>query len=56
MLGRKAGLAKRVHSHLFRHSLATNLLRRNVNPVQVRDMLGHASLAMIDRVYLASRR
>jgi integrase len=51
LLGRKAGLEKRVHPHLFRHSLATNLLRRNVNPVQVRDILGHSSLAMIDRVY-----
>jgi integrase len=51
MLGRKAGLDKRIHPHLFRHSLATNLLRRNVNPVQVRDILGHTSLAMIDRVY-----
>jgi integrase len=50
-LGRKAGVEKRVHPHLFRHSLATNLLRRNVNPVQVRDILGHTSLAMIDRVY-----
>ena len=51
LLGRKAGLEKRVHPHLFRHSLATNLLRRKVNPVQVRDILGHSSLAMIDRVY-----
>jgi integrase/recombinase XerD len=51
LLGRKAGLTKHVHPHLFRHSLATNLLRRNVNPIQVRDILGHTSLAMIDRVY-----
>ena len=51
MLGRKAGLRKKVHPHLFRHSLATNLLRKHVNPVQVRDILGHTSLAMIDRVY-----
>lgn len=51
LLGRKVGLSKRVHPHLFRHSLATTLLRRNVNPVQVRDILGHSSLAMIDRVY-----
>ena len=49
--GRKAGVEKRVHPHLFRHSLATNLLRRNVNPVQVRVILGHTPLAMIDRVY-----
>jgi integrase/recombinase XerD len=51
MLGRKAGIKKKVHPHLFRHSLATNLLRKHVNPVQVRDILGHTSLAMIDRVY-----
>jgi site-specific recombinase XerD len=50
-LGRKAGISKRVHPHLFRHSLATELLRRGVNPIQVRDILGHTSLAMIDRVY-----
>jgi integrase/recombinase XerD len=51
LLGRKAEIGRQVHPHLFRHSLATNLLRRNVNPVQVRDILGHSSLAMIDRVY-----
>jgi integrase/recombinase XerD len=51
LLGRKAGLKKSVHPHLFRHSLATNLLRRKVNPIQVRDIMGHSSLAMIDRVY-----
>jgi len=51
MLGKKAGIAKHVHPHLFRHSLATNLLRKHVNPIQVRDILGHTSLAMIDRVY-----
>jgi integrase/recombinase XerD len=51
MLGRKAGIKKQVHPHLFRHSLAINLLRKHVNPVQVRDILGHTSLAMIDRVY-----
>jgi len=50
-LGRKAGITKRVHPHLFRHSLATELLRRGTNPIQVRDILGHTSLAMIDRVY-----
>jgi integrase/recombinase XerD len=51
LLGRKAEINRQVHPHLFRHSLATNLLRRNVNPVQVRDILGHSSLAMIDRMY-----
>jgi site-specific recombinase XerD len=51
LLGRKAEIGRQVHPHLFRHALATNLLRRNVNPVHVRDILGHSSLAMIDRVY-----
>lgn len=51
LLARKAGIVKRVHPHLFRHSLATELLRRGTNPIQVRDILGHSSLAMIDRVY-----
>lgn len=51
LLGRKAGLRQRVHPHLLRHSFATELLRRGVNPIQVRDILGHTSLAMIDRVY-----
>jgi integrase/recombinase XerD len=50
-LARKAGIPKRVNVHLFRHSLATHLLRKGTNPIQVRDILGHSSLAMIDRVY-----
>jgi len=50
-LGRKAGIAKRVYPHLLRHSYATHLLRKGVNPIQAKDILGHSSLAMLDRVY-----
>lgn len=50
-LGERAGLRKRVHPHLFRHSAATYLLRRGMSPLQVAEMLGHTSLAMIQRVY-----
>lgn len=51
MLGRQAGIGYRVHPHLLRHAFATWLLRRGAGPLQVRDVLGHRSLAMVDRVY-----
>ncbi len=50
-LGAKAGLSKRVHPHVFRHSAATWMLRRGTNPLLVAQMLGHESLAMITRTY-----
>jgi integrase len=43
--------AKRVHPHLFRHSAVTFMLQRGMNPLLVAQMLGHTSLAMIQRVY-----
>jgi integrase len=51
LLGRKAGISKRVHPHGFRHAFATHLLRQNTNPLLVKQVLGHSSLAMLDRVY-----
>ena len=50
-LGRLAGIEKRVYPHLLRHSFATQMLRRGMNPIQLKDILGHSSLAMLDRVY-----
>lgn len=51
-LAEKAGFKqRRIHPHLFRHSFATHMLRRGMNPLQLRDILGHSSLAMLDRVY-----
>lgn len=50
-LAREAGLAKRVHPHLFRHSYATWALSRGMNPIQLADILGHSSLVMIQRNY-----
>ncbi|HEX6350093.1 MAG TPA: tyrosine-type recombinase/integrase, partial [Candidatus Dormibacteraeota bacterium] len=50
-LGATAGLSKRVHPHLFRHSAATWMLRRGMNPMLVAQILGHESLQMIQRVY-----
>jgi len=51
LLGEKAVLSKRVHPHLLRHSFATWSLTRGVNPVILAQVLGHASLAMINDVY-----
>ncbi len=46
-----AGIRKRLYPHLFRHSFATWALSRGMNPVQLKDILGHSSLAMITNVY-----
>lgn len=37
---RRAGIAKRVYSHLFRHSRATHLLRLGMSPLHVKRLLG----------------
>jgi len=41
----RAGVTKRVHPHLFRHSLATNLLSRDSGVLAIKEQLGHANLA-----------
>lgn len=46
-----AGIRKRVYPHLFRHSFATEMLRRGMNPVQLKEILGHSDLTMISNVY-----
>lgn len=42
---KKAGLNRRVYPHLLRHSLATNLLKRGMGLLTIRDQLGHEFLA-----------
>jgi len=50
-LGDRAGLAKRVYPHLFRHSFATEMLNRGMDAVTLSRILGHSSLVMIQRTY-----
>lgn len=51
ILGERAGLQKRVHPHLLRHSFATTMLNRQMDPITLSRILGHASLVMIQRTY-----
>ncbi len=46
-----AGISKRVYPHLLRQSFATWQLTRGMNPIQLAQILGHSSLAMIHEVY-----
>ena len=46
-----AGIRRRVHPHLLRHSYATWMLKKGMNPIMLAQVLGHTSLTMIQRVY-----
>jgi site-specific recombinase XerC len=48
-LGRMAGIAKRVHPHGLRHSLACDLVRERVPVYIVQRQLGHSNLGTTDR-------
>ena len=50
-LAETAEIGRRAHPHLFRHSAATYLLNNGVSPLHLKTILGHKSLAMIDRTY-----
>lgn len=41
-LKKEAAFEKRVYPHLFRHSLASNLLKRGASVIMIKEQLGHA--------------
>jgi integrase/recombinase XerD len=51
ILAETTKIDKRVHPHLFRHSFATQMLRKGMNPLILQQTLGHADLTMITRMY-----
>lgn len=40
----KAGITKRVHPHLFRHSISCHLMSKNVNASMIQKLLGHKQI------------
>ncbi len=48
-LGKKAGIQERVHAHGLRHGAARTGLRAGLDIGQVRDQLGHVSIATTSR-------
>src|SRR5437879_13699192 len=49
---RRAGLAKQVHPHMLRHTMATTLLANGCPIGHIRELLGHAQLATTCKYYL----
>lgn len=47
----RAGITRRVHPHLLRHSFATDFMRTKRDPVTLQRLLGHADLGMISATY-----
>lgn len=44
VVSRRAKIKKRVYPHLFRHSLACNLLNRGANIMTIKELLGHSKI------------
>ena len=44
-LGVKAGIERRCHPHILRHSRATHLVDEGTNPLVIQDLLGHADIS-----------
>ena len=50
----RSGVTKRVHPHLFRHSLASNMLARGANLLTIKEQLGHEYIETT-MIYIKSR-
>jgi integrase/recombinase XerD len=49
MRGRKVGIQKRVHPHVFRHSFGTEIKRRGGDIQDIKELLGHRDIKSSER-------
>jgi site-specific recombinase XerD len=52
-LGQRAGLAKKIHPHILRHTFGTYLIWAGVDPRTVQEMMGHDDLETTLKYYSA---
>ena len=43
-IGKKANINKRIHPHLFRHTVASDALSKGMNVAEIQRFLGHKSI------------
>lgn len=55
-LSHDAGIRRRVHPHLFRHTYGTEFIAQGGHSVMLAKILGHHSLSMIKTVYAHPRQ
>jgi len=55
-LARDAGIKRRVHPHLLRHTYGTEFIAQGGDSVMLAKILGHRSLSMINTVYAHPRQ
>ncbi len=56
-IGEAAGLDRRLHPHLCRHTYATNFLLNGGNVIMLKQNLGHTTLSMVDHyVHIVTSR
>lgn len=53
-VGGRVGMGERVYPHLFRHSLASNMIQRGASLITVKEQLGHAFIETT-MIYVTSR-
>lgn len=55
-ISKAAGINRKIHPHLLRHSFATHLIEAGVQPIYVQTLLGHRSIDSTNKyIHLANK-